>query len=67
MVYTPIHGTGVKLVPLALRKLGFTSIYNVPEQDVVDGNFPTVYSPNPEETAALKMAIEKAEKLMPSW
>ncbi|QQS51618.1 MAG: phospho-sugar mutase [Bacteroidota bacterium] len=63
MVYTPIHGTGVKLVPLALRKLGFTSIYNVPEQDVVDGNFPTVYSPNPEETAALKMAIEKAEKI----
>ncbi len=63
MVYTPIHGTGVKLVPMALQKLGFTSVYNVPEQDVVDGNFPTVYSPNPEETAALKMAIEKAEKI----
>lgn len=63
IVYTPIHGTGVKLVPMALKKLGFTNIYNVPEQDVVDGNFPTVYSPNPEETAALKMAIEKAESI----
>lgn len=60
IVYTPIHGTGVKLVPMALRKLGFTNIINVPEQDVVSGDFPTVYSPNPEETAALKMAIEKA-------
>ncbi len=63
IVYTPIHGTGVELVPMALKKLGFTNIYNVPEQDVVDGNFPTVYSPNPEETAALKMAIEKAESV----
>ncbi|MBN1116096.1 MAG: phospho-sugar mutase [Bacteroidales bacterium] len=63
IVYTPIHGTGVKLVPMALKKLGFTNIYNVPEQDVVSGDFPTVYSPNPEETAALKMAIEKAEQV----
>jgi phosphoglucomutase len=63
MVYTPIHGTGVQLVPMALKKIGFTSVYNVPEQDVVDGNFPTVHSPNPEETAALKMAIEKAERV----
>jgi phosphoglucomutase len=63
IVYTPIHGTGVKLVPMALKKLGFTNIYNVPEQDVVSGDFPTVYSPNPEETAALKMAIEKAQKV----
>lgn len=61
IVYTPIHGTGVKLVPQALRKLGFANIYNVPEQDVISGDFPTVYSPNPEETAALKMAIEKAQ------
>ena len=60
MVYTPIHGTGVELVPMALKNLGFTNVYNVPEQDIVDGNFPTVYSPNPEETAALKMAIDKA-------
>jgi phosphoglucomutase len=63
IVYTPIHGTGVTLVPKALRNLGFTNIYNVPEQDVVSGDFPTVHSPNPEETAALKMAIEKAEEV----
>ena len=63
IVYTPIHGTGVKLVPMALRKFGFKNIFNVPEQDIPDGNFPTVYSPNPEEPAALKMAIEKAGKI----
>jgi phosphoglucomutase len=61
IVYTPIHGTGVKLVPLSLKKFGFTNIINVPEQDVNDGNFPTVKSPNPEESAALSMAIEKAK------
>ncbi|MDP2336114.1 MAG: phospho-sugar mutase [Bacteroidota bacterium] len=60
IVYTPIHGTGVRLIPAALRAFGFTNIINVPEQDVVDGNFPTVISPNPEETAALEMAIAKA-------
>lgn len=60
IVYTPIHGTGVRLIPAALRKFGFTNIINVPEQDVVSGDFPTVVSPNPEETAAMKMAIEKA-------
>ena len=60
IVYTPIHGTGVKLIPAALRKFGFTNIINVPEQDVVSGDFPTVVSPNPEETAALEMAIAKA-------
>lgn len=60
IVYTPIHGTGVKLIPAALRKFGFTNIINVPEQDVVSGDFPTVVSPNPEETAALEMAISKA-------
>ncbi|MCK5774653.1 MAG: phospho-sugar mutase [Bacteroidales bacterium] len=60
IVYTPIHGTGVKLVPDALRSFGFKNIYNVPEQDVVSGNFPTVKSPNPEEPAALKMAIDRA-------
>ncbi len=62
IVYTPIHGTGVKLVPNTLRKLGFKNIINVPEQDIPDGNFPTVKSPNPEETAALSMAIEKAKE-----
>ncbi len=63
IVYTPIHGTGVKLVPMSLKKFGFTTIYNVPEQDVSDGNFPTVHSPNPEETAALAMAIRKGEEI----
>ena len=60
IVYTPIHGTGVKLIPAALRKFGFTNIINVPEQDVVSGDFPTVISPNPEEQAAMDMAIKKA-------
>ncbi len=60
IVYTPIHGTGVKLVPAALHKFGFTNIINVPEQDVVSGDFPTVISPNPEEEAAMEMAIIKA-------
>ena len=52
IVYTPIHGTGVKLIPRALKEYGFTNVINVPEQDVVSGNFPTVISPNPEEPAA---------------
>jgi len=63
IVYTPIHGTGVELVPRALKLMGFTNIYNVPEQDVVDGNFPTVVSPNPEESAALDMALKKADEV----
>jgi len=63
IVYTPIHGTGVELVPRALKEMGFTNIYNVPEQDVVDGNFPTVVSPNPEESAALDMALKKANEV----
>lgn len=61
IVYTPIHGTGVKLVPMVLAKMGFRNIIHIPEQDVSDGNFPTVKSPNPEESAALNMAIEKAK------
>ncbi len=60
IVYTPIHGTGVKLIPRALREFGFTNIINVPEQDVTSGDFPTVISPNPEEPAALDMAVKKA-------
>lgn len=60
IVYTPIHGTGVKLIPRALKEYGFTNIINVPEQDVISGNFPTVISPNPEEPAALDMAVKKA-------
>jgi phosphoglucomutase len=61
IVYTPIHGTGVKLVPMALKKFGFENIIGVDEQNVNDGNFPTVKSPNPEEPAALELAIKKAE------
>jgi phosphoglucomutase len=60
IVFTPIHGTGVTLVPPALKMFGFKNIISVPEQDIVDGNFPTVKSPNPEEAGALKMAIAKA-------
>jgi phosphoglucomutase len=60
IIYTPLHGSGVMLVPMVLKKFGFTNILNVPEQDISDGNFPTVKSPNPEESSALAMAIEKA-------
>ncbi len=63
IVYTPIHGTGVALVPMALTKKGFTNIYHIPEQDVSDGNFPTVKSPNPEESAALNLAMQKAKEV----
>ncbi len=62
-VYTPLHGCGVKLVPECLRRLGFNNVYHIPEQDVTDGNFPTVASPNPEEPAAMKMAIDKADEV----
>jgi len=61
IVYTPLHGSGVKLVPMVLKKFGFTNILNVPEQDISDGNFPTIKSPNPEESSALAMAIQKAK------
>ncbi len=62
IVYTPLHGCGVKLMPEALSRIGFHNIIHVPEQDVNDGNFPTVVSPNPEEPAAMKMALEKADE-----
>lgn len=62
IVFTAIHGTGSPLTPKALREFGFTQVEVVPEQDAPDGNFPTVHSPNPEEAAALKMALEQAEK-----
>lgn len=62
IVYTPIHGSGVKVIPPALRLFGFRNIISVPEQDIPDGNFPTVKSPNPEEPDALKMAIAKAKE-----
>jgi len=63
IVFTPIHGAAVTLVPAALKAFGFEKIYNVPEQDVVSGDFPTVHSPNPEEPAALKMALDKAREV----
>jgi len=63
IVYTPLHGTGVKIVPEALKRLGFSNIINIPEQDITDGNFPTINSPNPEESSALKMAMEKAAEV----
>ena len=62
IVYTPIHGTGVYIIPEALRAYGFTHIIHVPEQDEINGNFPTVVSPNPEEPAALAMAVERAKE-----
>lgn len=58
IVYTPIHGSGVVLVPAALEKFGFTNVSTVREQNIIDGNFPTVESPNPEERATMKMAID---------
>lgn len=62
IVYTPIHGTGVKIVPESLRNYGFKNILTVPEQCINDGDFPTVAHPNPEDPAAMKMAIELAER-----
>lgn len=62
IVYTPIHGTGVRLVPESLARYGFENVIHVPEQDVSDGNFPTVVSPNPEEPSALKLALAKADE-----
>lgn len=61
IVYTPLHGTGYKLVPEALAMYGFTNIHTVKEQCITDGNFPTLRSPNPEEPAALSMAIDLAK------
>ncbi len=63
IVYTPIHGTGVKLVPDSLKNYGFTNIIHVPEQDIPDGNFPTVDSPNPENASAMAMAVAKAKEV----
>lgn len=63
IVYTPIHGTGVKLVPASLRNYGFDNIIHVPEQDIPSGDFPTVESPNPENPPAMAMAIAKAKEV----
>lgn len=62
IVYTPLHGAGVRLTPASLKKFGFRNVIVVPEQAVLDGNFPTVVSPNPENREAMTMAIELAKK-----
>lgn len=63
IVYTPLHGTGGTLMPKLFKKAGFDNVSFVEEQMIADGNFPTVVSPNPEEHAALTMAIEKAKSI----
>lgn len=62
IVYTPLHGSGVRIVPELLDRVGFKHILHVPEQDISDGNFPTVQSPNPENGEALTMAIAVADR-----
>ena len=62
IVYSPMHGAGVRLVPASLKKFGFTNVIMVKEQSVVDGNFPTVESPNPEERKTMSMAIDLAAR-----
>lgn len=63
IVYTPIHGTGIMLVPKALDRFGFTNVHIVEEQSTPDGNFPTVSSPNPEEKDAMRLGLEMAKAL----
>ena len=63
IVYTPIHGTGVEIIPESLKNFGFENIIHVPEQDIPSGDFPTVESPNPEVPSAMAMAIEKAKEV----
>jgi phosphoglucomutase len=62
IVYTPLHGTGYKMVPEALAMYGFTNVHSVKEQSITDGNFPTLRSPNPEEPDALAMALDLARQ-----
>jgi phosphoglucomutase len=63
IVYTPLHGTGGRLIPRALKEYGFTNVYPVEEQMIEDGNFPTAKSPNPEEHVALELALKKAQSV----
>lgn len=63
IVYTPIHGSGYKMVPMALRKAGFTNITTLETVQPPNGNFPTVESPNPENPEALKIAVDKAKEI----
>jgi phosphoglucomutase len=60
IVYSPLHGTGYRILPEAMKRFGFINIIEVPPQNIPDGNFPTVVSPNPEEKAGLQMCIDKA-------
>lgn len=63
IVYSPIHGTGITLVPDVLKKFGFTNVHVVKEQATPDGNFPTVVYPNPEESEAMNLALKQAKEL----
>ena len=63
IVYTPIHGTGITLVPKVLAAYGFTNVHVVEEQSIPDGNFPTVHYPNPEETETMSIGLQKAKVL----
>jgi phosphoglucomutase len=63
IVYTPIHGTGIMLVPDTLKRFGFTNVNIVTEQSTPDGNFPTVVYPNPEEREAMSIGLQKAKEL----
>jgi phosphoglucomutase len=63
IVYTPIHGSGIMLVPDALKAIGFTNVHIVKEQSVPDGNFPTVIYPNPEETETMSIGLQQAKSL----
>ena len=63
IVYTPIHGSGYKMVPMALRKAGFTNLTTLEGAQPPDGNFPTVESPNPENPEALQIAVNKAKEI----
>ncbi|MEJ7675995.1 MAG: hypothetical protein WKF59_25670 [Chitinophagaceae bacterium] len=64
IVYTPIHGTGIMLVPQVLKKYGFDNVHIVEEQATPDGNFPTVNYPNPEERETMSIGLEKGDS---SW
>jgi phosphoglucomutase len=63
IVYTPLHGSGVNIVPMAMKAFGFENVHTVAEQSVPDGNFPTLRSPNPEESSALELAIRDAKNI----
>jgi phosphoglucomutase len=63
IVYTPIHGSGIKLVPEVLQRFGFTNVHVVDEQATPDGNFPTVVYPNPEESEAMSIGLRKAQQI----